>query len=98
VKVNLAALVAFLNSLPIVRNLPVGVKKVLGDIITVGTALTATLAAFVNFTSLVHITVPDMAYVVAAGSIVSALVALARRETQATAAKQAAAQAGKPPA
>lgn len=96
--VNLAALVAFLNSLPVVRNLPVGVKKVLGDVVTVGSSLTATLAVFINFTNLVHVTVPDLAWVVAAGSVVSALVALARRETETTAAKQAAAQAGKPAA
>jgi hypothetical protein len=96
VTLNLAALVAFLNSLPVVRNLPTSVKKVLGDVITVGSSLTATLAVVINFTNLVHVTVPDLAYVVAAGSVVSALVALARRETESTAAAQAAA-AGKPP-
>jgi hydroxyethylthiazole kinase-like sugar kinase family protein len=87
--VNLAALVAFLASLPVVRNLPTGVKKVLGDIITVGSALTAVLAVFINFTTYVHVAVPDLAYIVAAGSVVSALVALARRETQNVATAQA---------
>jgi len=89
--INLAALLSFLQSLPVIRNLPTGVKKVLGDILTVAVSLVAVLAVVVAVGPTLHVSALDQSYVVAAGSVLSAVIALLRRETVAVAAKQAAA-------
>jgi len=91
--VNLAALLAFLQSLPIIRNLPTSVKKVAGDVLTVAIALSSVLAVVVAVGPTLHVGVTYQAYFVAAGSVLSAVIALIRRETVTVAAKQAAAQA-----
>ena len=89
-KVNLAALLSFLNSLPLVRNLPTKVKKVLGDILSVAVALAAVLSVAVALAPSLHIGAVDQSYLVAAGSFLAAAIALLRREVQATAARQVA--------
>jgi hypothetical protein len=91
--INLAALLSFLQSLPVVRNLPTSVKKVLGDILTVAVALAGVLAVVVAVGPTLHVGVAYQSYFVAAASVLSAVIALIRRETVTVAAKQAAAQA-----
>ncbi len=88
---NVAALVDFLNSLPIISKLPTGVKKFLGDVITVAVALVSVLAVVAAVGPTLHLGATDQSYIVAASSVLSAVIALLRRQVQATAAAQKAA-------
>jgi len=90
-KVNFASLFTFLNSLPLVRNLSVGVKRFLGTVLTVAVALAGVLAVVVATGPTLHIGMTDQTYLVAAASVLSAVITELKLVTQTAAAKQNAA-------
>jgi hypothetical protein len=57
------------------------VKKIAGDVVTAATAVAAVLAVILNLVPAIHLPAQYVAYVVAASSIVTAVIAQARRYT-----------------
>jgi hypothetical protein len=87
---NLSALLSFLNSLPLIRNLPKGAKKFLGDVLTVCVALSTVLAIVIAVGPSFHVSIAEQADLVTGASILAAAIAQLRRQLQTKAAKQAA--------
>ena len=90
--VDLAGLFTFLNSLPIVRNLPGGVKRFLGSVLTVLVGLAAVLAVVSATGPALHIPTTDLTYISTATAVSSAVINELRVVLGQTAAKQAAAK------
>lgn len=91
-QIDLASLFAFLNSLPLVRSLPAGVKRFLGTVLTVAVAIAGVLAAVTALGPTLHLGLADQTYLATATSVLSAVIVELKLVTQTAAAKQAAAR------